>query len=95
MNLEVQRRRNIWLTDFRKMKEGKKSLRPLIFTYHFFIKKKRLTSCPTCYLYFIVFRWGFLPVYGDDEYLSICEMPIEEVNNLLEKRPIWRLFTII
>ena len=27
----------------------------------------------------IFFRWGFLPVYGDDEYLSICEMPIEEV----------------
>ena len=26
-----------------------------------------------------IFRWGFLPVYGDDEYLSICEMPIEEV----------------
>jgi len=28
-------------------------------------------------------RWGFLPVYGDDEYLSICEMPIEEVSYLM------------
>ena len=28
-------------------------------------------------------RWGFVPVYGDDEYPFICEMPITEVSYLM------------
>ena len=28
-------------------------------------------------------RWGFQPVFGHEEYLYICEMPINEVNYLM------------
>ena len=28
-------------------------------------------------------RWGFQPVFGHEEYLYICEMPIEEVTYLM------------
>ena len=28
-------------------------------------------------------RWGFQPVFGHEQYLYICEMPIEEVKYLL------------
>ena len=28
-------------------------------------------------------RWGFQPVYGHEKYLYICEVPIEEVNYLI------------
>ena len=28
-------------------------------------------------------RWGFQPVFGHEEYLYICEMPINEVTYLM------------
>ena len=28
-------------------------------------------------------RWGFQPVFGHEEYLYICEMPIQEVTYLM------------
>ena len=61
---------------FQRKKEGKKKS-----TISFLNEWVRLVQWYEIkYQLFLIHRWGFLPVYGDDEYLSICEMPIEEVN---------------
>ena len=48
-------------------------------------------------------RWGFQPVFGHEEYLYICEMPINEVTYLMtdertheygEPIGIWRPITM-
>ena len=77
-NLEVQQRRNILLMDFQRKKEGKRksTFSFLIEWVCFWLVKLYKIK----YQLIFIYRWGFLPVYGDDEYLSICEMPIEEVN---------------
>ena len=64
--------------DFQTMKEGKSGTLLLILldgvNYDY-----SLLNYVSMTIFNYLFRWGFLPVYGDDEYLSICEMPIEEV----------------
>ena len=65
--------------DSQTMKEGKSER--LLLILHYRVKYNKNGSGFWRANYF--FRWGFLPVYGDDEYLSICEMPIEEVRNII------------
>ena len=63
--------------DFQTMKEGKSGTLLLILLDG--VNYNSLLDHVSMHIFNYLFRWGFLPVYGDDEYLSICEMPIEEV----------------